>query len=73
MSRAAKKVGTAGTGGRGRQSDLRGSVYFLQYSYTFLRGNLRFILVAVRRSKIYFAALCVSGIVSRCVSGSVSG
>ena len=51
-----QKVGTIGTGGTGKQSDLRGRSVST-YSYTFLRGNFRFILVVVRGGKMYFAAL----------------
>ena len=46
-----QKVGTAGAGGTGKQTDLRGrSVYFLHIRYTFL-------IAVVRRSKINFASL----------------
>ena len=56
-----QKLRTASTGGTGKKSELRGRTVcvkiFFTYSHTFLSGNLRFILVAVRERQMYFAAL----------------
>ena len=47
----------AGTGGTGKQSYLREKLSLFYIFLYISEGNLRFILVVVRGSKIYFAAL----------------